>query len=108
MAVDGDDELIGRQVLKLFNSVFQKSGSWFVYSNFLTAKNYVGFSRVVPPSVIADNGFRKYPFVTSHLRAFYTQLFRNIREEDLRNAEGEYLSAANDVAICMPILEQAQ
>ncbi len=108
MVVDGDDELIGRQVLKLFNSAFQKNGSWFVYSNFLTTNNYVGFSRMIPPSVFTDNCFRKYPFVTSHLRAFYTQLFRNIREEDLRDAKGEYFSAANDVAICMPILEQTQ
>jgi hypothetical protein len=53
------------------------------------------------------NTYRNYPFVTSHLRAFYTKLFVNIREEDLKDASGEYLRAANDVAICIPILEQA-
>jgi len=38
LIVDGDDELIGRQVLKFYNSIFQDQGVWFVYSNFLSPK----------------------------------------------------------------------
>jgi hypothetical protein len=53
------------------------------------------------------NAYRAYPFVTSHLRAYYTQLFLNIQEEDLKDEYGEYLQAANDVAICIPVLEQS-
>lgn len=45
--------------------------------------------------------------MTSHLRAYYTQLFRNVKDEDLKDDKGEYYRAANDVAICIPILEQA-
>lgn len=33
--VDGDDQLVGKQVFKLFNSVFQKENVWFAYSNFI-------------------------------------------------------------------------
>ena len=36
LIIDGDDMLLGRQVLKLFNAAFQKYDAWFVYSNFLT------------------------------------------------------------------------
>lgn len=79
-----------------------------MYSNFITPNNYVGFSRLIPKSIIKNNNYRRYPFVTSHLRAFFTQLFLNVNEEDLLNSKGEYLKAANDVAICIPILEQAQ
>ena len=104
LIVDGDDELLGRQVLKLYNSIFQKEKSWFVYSNFLSIRGNVGYSRPFPDKIISSNTYRKYPFVTSHLRAFYTQLFLNIKEEDLQNEKGEYLKAANDVAICIPIL----
>ncbi len=107
LIVDGDDELIGRQVLKLYNSIFQKEKSWFVYSNFLSIRGNVGYSRPFPERIISSNTYRKYPFVTSHLRAFYTQLFLNVKEGDLQNEQGEYLKAANDVAICIPILEQA-
>jgi glycosyltransferase involved in cell wall biosynthesis len=102
--VDGDDELVGRQVLKLFNAVFQMKKAWFVYSNFLTIRGSVGYSRPFPQSTITNNKYRSYPFVTSHLRAFYTQLFVNINETDLQDDTGNYLKAANDVAICIPIL----
>jgi hypothetical protein len=31
----------------------------------------------------------------------------NIKEEDFKDELGAYLKAANDVAICIPILEQS-
>ena len=107
LIVDGDDELLGRQVLKLFNAIFQSKKSWFVYSNFLTIRGSVGYSRPFPQSTITSNKYRSYPFVTSHLRAFYTQLFVNINETDLLDQHGAYLKAANDVAICIPILQMS-
>lgn len=86
MIVDGDDELLGRQVLKLFNSQFQEKGAWFIYSNFVTdSSGRVGYSRPFTERAMEKNNYRNYPFVTSHLRAFYTQLFRNIKESDLRD-----------------------
>jgi len=36
LVVDGDDQLLGRQVLKVFNANFQKNDAWFVYSNYVT------------------------------------------------------------------------
>jgi len=78
-----------------------------MYTNFLSVRGTVGYSRPFPVQTIKDNNYRHYPFVTSHLRAFYTQLFRNIEEDDLKDSEGNYLQAANDVAICIPILEQS-
>ena len=38
--VDGDDELIGKYVLNLFNAVFQSSDVWFAYSNFIFSSNH--------------------------------------------------------------------
>ncbi len=43
--VDGDDELLGRQVLKHFNAVFQSKKVWVMYSNFLASRGSVGYSR---------------------------------------------------------------
>ena len=37
--------------------------------------------------------------MTSHLRAFYTQLLRNVKERDLTDERGKYFMAATDVAI---------
>jgi glycosyltransferase involved in cell wall biosynthesis len=107
LIADGDDELVGRQVLRLYSAIFQREKAWFVYSNFLSIRHSVGYSRPFPLATIKNNKYRNYPFVTSHLRAFYTQLFLNIKEEDLQDEKGEYLKAANDVAICIPILEMS-
>jgi hypothetical protein len=47
--VDGDDELIGRQVFKLYNALFQNTDAYFVYTNFLISKkNEIGYSRSIP------------------------------------------------------------
>lgn len=34
-------------------------------------------------------------------------MFLNIKEKDLQDEKGNYLKAANDVAICVPILEMS-
>ena len=80
--------MLGKQVFKLLNAIFQKEGSWFVYTNFLNIRGSIGYSRPFPAATIKNNKYRAYPFVTSHLRAFYTQLFRNIRDKDLKDNEG--------------------
>ena len=50
--VDGDDELVGRQVLKLFSAYFQKYDAWFVYSNFIHGvRDDVGYSRSFPKAI---------------------------------------------------------
>lgn len=34
--VDADDALIGRQSLKILNSLYQNNNTWYVYSNYIT------------------------------------------------------------------------
>ena len=80
VVVDGDDELIGRQVLKLLNSVFQKDNVWFMYTNFITSVGSLGYSRPYPEDIISRNAYRDYGFTVTHLRAFYTQLLLNIKD----------------------------
>lgn len=43
----------------------------------------------------------------SHLRAYYTKLFLNINEEDLQDENGHFFTSANDMAISIPVMEQA-
>lgn len=80
MILDGDDEFIGRQVLKLFNAVFQKEKIWFMYTNFLTSSATLGYSRPYPPDIVQRNAYRDYGFTVTHQRAFYTQLLLNIKD----------------------------
>ena len=48
IVIDGDDELIGLQVLKLYNSIFQDKNVWFAYSNFIYGDGFGGYSRELP------------------------------------------------------------
>lgn len=104
--VDGDDQLIGRQVFKLFNTQFQTKNAWLVYTNFIIKSSLtVGYSRIYPFQTIKRNEYRKAPFTISHLRAFYTKLFTMIKQQDLKNENGDWYRAANDIAMYIPIAE---
>lgn len=88
MIIDGDDLLIGKQVFKLFSAIFQSQNIWVMWTNFLTPKGSIGYSRKYSRVAVKNNKYRKSGFVMSHLRAYYTQLFRNIKEEDLKDSHG--------------------
>ena len=45
MIVDGDDEIIGRQVFKHFNQIFSTHDVWVAYTNFITGRGTIGYSR---------------------------------------------------------------
>jgi hypothetical protein len=96
--------LLGRQVFKLFSAVMQEKNLWVMYTNFITPRGGIGYSREYSAPTQKSNNYRHAGFVFSHLRAFYTRLFRLIQEDDLKDSEGKYFMAANDVAISLPIL----
>lgn len=52
IVVDGDDYLVGRQVLKLYNAKFQADDLWFMYSNFINSQGKIGYSRPFPFKII--------------------------------------------------------
>jgi len=58
MVVDGDDELLGRQVFRLFNAIFQEKQVWFMYTNYLPNGGYVGYSRPIPEPIIKYHEIR--------------------------------------------------
>jgi hypothetical protein len=79
MIIDGDDKLLGKQVFKLYNALFQKNNYWLVYTNFITMTGGMGYSRPYQKYIIENGTFRKAGFTISHLRAFYTKLFTLIK-----------------------------
>ena len=71
--LDGDDELIGRNTLKLFNWGFQTLKAGVLYSNFYyyLQGQYVraGFTSAYDDSQRSSNLYRNVPSRISHLRA---------------------------------------
>ena len=60
--VDADDSLVGRQVMKVMNALYQSSDNWFIYSNFIWEKKkkkiVTGLSREINSEVLAANSYR--------------------------------------------------
>lgn len=105
--VDGDDALAHDRVLLRLNEVYQDPAIWMTYGQFRWSPDAaLGFAAPIPEDVIAENRFREYPFVASHLHTFYAGLFQKIRREDLLHA-GEFFDTAWDLAVMFPLLEMA-
>jgi hypothetical protein len=80
MKIDGDDELIGRQVFKIYNAIMQQNKVWFVYSTLISSDQEIGFSKPVPRLELDSDRYRKGSVkYISHLRAFYVKLFLLIK-----------------------------
>ena len=108
--VDGDDWLKDKSVLTKIKNVYEEKNCLVTYGSYMTyphgqlpwnVSNY-------PQSVIEESSYRKDPqWRASHLRTFKYGLWKNVKEEDLMNSEGEYYKMGWDLAIMFPLLEMA-
>jgi glycosyltransferase involved in cell wall biosynthesis len=99
--LDGDDMLKDNAVLGLINKVFSNQDIWICGSRWVDKK---GRSMKYGKSD-ADNP-RKSTWNFSHMRTYRAFLFRLIDLHDLQY-EGEYVRAAVDLAIGIPMLEMS-
>lgn len=103
MGPDGDDGLVGTLVFQLYNYYFQKYDNWVYYGQFIVASNgMIGSSQQI---IGSEYNIRKASsFPVSHLKAFYTKLWRKVLHEDLLDQNGKYFDAAQDLAVIFPIV----
>ena len=104
--LDGDDYLAHEQVFQQINAAYQSTGAWVVYSQHKRTNGKSGLCEKFPSWVIEQNAFRKYKWVSSHLRTFYAKLFKQIRKDDLLY-QGDFFAATGDQAFMFPLLEMA-
>jgi hypothetical protein len=83
LEVDGDDELIGTYVFKLFNAIYQSKNPGFAYSNhvyYAEDEGYIskGYSEAYSTLSIQKQNYRKVIQKFGHLRSFRTELFLRI------------------------------
>jgi glycosyltransferase involved in cell wall biosynthesis len=108
MIVDGDDRLFSEYSLAIVNSAYEQAGCLISYGNHI---HYPlgGHSNCepFPAEVLKNRDYRKYKFVTSHLRTFKSKLWYNINNDQLKEDDGTYYGVGWDVAFMMPMLEMA-
>ncbi len=105
--VDGDDYLVPGAFARV-EKEYKDKNTWLTYGSF---KDYPSGARgccaKLPQWVIQENAFRKYPWVTSHLKTYRAKLFKKIKREDLLDEEGKFYRMASDLAMMFPLLEMA-
>ncbi len=107
--LDGDDWFRHDDVLNVVNDNYSKGDVWLTYGTYAEHpyRDVSWHYEAYPEEVIRTNNFRAHKWLGSHLRTFRRKLFLSIRDEDLRDIDGEYVKMAGDLAFMFPMLEMA-
>ena len=101
--IDGDDWLPNSKVLNNISKVYEDNNVWITNGSFRYASGSIGFSS----PQINFNDLRKDRFTASHLRTWRVFLWRNIKDVDHKDSNGEYFKVNADLAYMLPMLEMA-
>lgn len=108
MFLDGDDHLHGPHVFSILNTVYQDENVWVTWGSYMHSHDGskgMASGPILPPDEDPMNGRRNW--IYSHLKTFRYFLYKGIRDEDLKDEDGEYYSVAWDMALMFPIVEMA-
>jgi len=110
MVIDGDDFLYSDSSLSIIDAVYNQNPTLLLTYGDWIGHPYGDRSNCRPYSrdVVVANDYRNSDFYASHLRTFKSRLWYSIKDEDLRDEEGNYFEAGWDVAFMIPMLEMAQ
>lgn len=107
LTLDGDDWFPNNNVLNRLNYHYTSEDIWMSYGQYTNhPMGGKGVANPYPKHVIDSNSFRSYQWGASHLRTFYSWLFKKIKKEDLMY-EGKFLSMTWDFAIMFPMMEMS-
>ena len=101
--VDGDDYLPDPEVFSRIAKLYEDNDVWIANGSFMYSNGQNGFSQ-------KQEGFdnlRAVRFTASHIRTWRAFLWRSIKEEDLKDENGNYWQWSGDLCFMYPMLEMA-
>lgn len=110
VVLDGDDWLAHEDVLARLHKEYSENDicmTWGQCERFPTGNPPMKYAQPIPDMVIEQKLFRDIPFVFWHPCTFKYVLWRHIKDEDLRDIDGQYLRYYKDKATIYPMLEMA-
>ena len=106
--VDGDDWLYGPLVFQILRSAYEQTGCWMTWGNYIEwPSGAPGMARPMPQEWHVNRDYRSQHWVMSHLRTFKSHLWSSVKDEDLRDNEGNYFDVTWDLAHMFPMIEMA-
>jgi len=101
--VDGDDWLPNGRVFEKLNEVYKDENVWITNGSFKYSSGADGLSA----KQVIDDTLRTSRMTCSHIRTWRAFLWRAIKEEDLKDENGNYWQWAGDLCFMYPMLEMA-
>lgn len=103
--LDADDWLSSTALHYVDNAYKENPGCLLTYGSYIKcSKNRrTKVSKPYPPGVPV----RKYPWRGSHLKTVKWKLFKQLPEHCMKDNQGNWLEAASDLAIMIPLMEMA-
>lgn len=101
--VDGDDWLPHANVFKKIHEVYSNQDVWITNGSFKYSDGSQGFST----KQNITSTLRQDRMTCSHIRTWRAFLWRAIKEEDLKDEEGNYWQWSGDLCFMFPMLEMA-
>lgn len=109
VCLDGDDFLANRNVLFILDKIYNnpKKEIWLTYGQYVGLnKKLIGCNIKIPKDVIRNNSFREFNSNQTHLRTFYSWLFKQINIDDLKY-KGNFFEMTWDLSFMFPMLEMS-
>lgn len=110
LLVDGDDQLLGVNIMKVYNSLYITKKLEILYSNYLDFMTYSSVTRgISQPYSLEQKKQNKYRQIGYthffHARSFRASTFLKIKVADFKDNDGKFWTSASDYAYCIPLLE---
>lgn len=106
--LDGDDWLFHSRVLETLHEIYAREHVWLTYGEFVSyTSRTTCFSRKITWWEHFRRSYRKGGWRFCHLHTFKAFLWNRIKDDDLRDEDGNYLTSCCDVAVIYPMLEMA-
>lgn len=103
--VDGDDKIIP-SALKIINNKYQDANVWATYGSYADSRGMTrGCCKPPDQNIVRTAAYRRVPWYMSHMRTFYTGLFKKIKWEDFLYSDGTPYKMGWDLSIMIPLAE---
>ncbi len=107
--IDGDDCLATEHAFQLVADKYAAYDTYLTYGQYLAWPiTEYGISGMVPDDILRNKSYRQIPWFFSQPHTFKYFLWRQIRDQDLRDpSTKEYWRTCSDRALFYPLLEMA-
>jgi hypothetical protein len=106
--LDGDDWLYDEYVLEHLNNLYMK-GIQVTYGQFLYWDDILlnkGGTETFPLTVLKEKGYRKYKWISQHLRTMRAKLIKPMDVSLLKDQEGKWIRVCTDLIEMFYVLER--